>query len=236
MLRQVAGKGEQLVHQHFQPRNLRIVKVHPRFGHPRFGHIIAPIAPDGGGEPGGHIFGHAQRLAHFADGAARAVMDNRAGNSRPFAAIAGVDILDHLLAPLMFEIHVDIGRFLARFGQKAAEQQLFAHRIDRGDAEEIAHQRIGCAAPALAQYRRIKAARMAHDVVYGQEVEGVVVAADQGEFFVQHRAVSRRQAIGKERPRTVPRDLFQPILRFPPLRHGFVRIFVFQIVQREGDA
>ena len=39
--------------------------------------------------------------------------------SRPYFC---VDVLDHFLAPLMFEIDVDVGRFAAFLGQEALEQ------------------------------------------------------------------------------------------------------------------
>ena len=39
-------------------------------------------------------------------------------------AIALVDVLDHLLAPLMFEIDVDVGRLLAFLRDEALEQKI----------------------------------------------------------------------------------------------------------------
>ena len=70
------------------------------------------------------------------------------------AAVFGVDVLDHFLAPLVLEIDVDVGRFVAVLGNEAVEQQLVLRRVDRGDAEAIAHRRIGGRAAPLAQDRR----------------------------------------------------------------------------------
>ena len=41
---------------------------------------------------------------------------------RPVAAVFAVDVLDHLLAPLVFEIDVDVGRFIAFLRNEALEQ------------------------------------------------------------------------------------------------------------------
>ncbi len=60
------------------------------------------------------ILGQAQRLADIADRAARAIASDDSGQRRALPPIGGVDPLDHLLAPLMLEIHVDVGRLVAR--------------------------------------------------------------------------------------------------------------------------
>ena len=49
--------------------------------------------------------------------------DGRA-DRRAIAPVALVDVLDHLLAPLVLEIDVDIGRLAAVLGNEAGEQQL----------------------------------------------------------------------------------------------------------------
>ena len=67
-------------------------------------------------------------------------MDDSGDNAGAFAAIAIINVLDHLLAPLVLEVHIDIGRLVARIRKEAREQQLLLHRIDGGDAQEIAHQ------------------------------------------------------------------------------------------------
>ena len=72
----------------------------------------------------------AHRLADFADRAARPVMDDGGGDAGAVAAVFGVDVLDHFLAPLMLEIDVDVGRLLALLGNEALEQQV-AGRRDR---------------------------------------------------------------------------------------------------------
>jgi hypothetical protein len=81
----------------------------------------------------------------------------------------------------MLEIDVDIGRLKTLFGNKALEQQIDLGRIDGGNAEHVAHGGIRRRSPALAE--DILAARIANDVVHGEEVMRVVELGDEIEFF-----------------------------------------------------
>ncbi len=54
----------------------------------------------------------------------RAVVDDGGGDARAIAAVALVDVLDDLLAPLMLEIDVDVRRLAALDGDEALEQQV----------------------------------------------------------------------------------------------------------------
>ena len=68
--------------------------------------------------------------------------------SRPYLPI---DVLDHLLAPLVLEIDVDVGRLVALRRDEALEQEVDAVGVDRGDAEAVADRGIGRRAAALAE-------------------------------------------------------------------------------------
>src|SRR3546814_3405339 len=107
MLREVARKGEYLAHKALQLRDPGVAGVEPRFGIAAFLHVVAMAAPDRARKPRGHILRKAQRLADLAKRAAGAIMDDGGGNARAVAAIARIDILHHLLAPLVLEIDVD---------------------------------------------------------------------------------------------------------------------------------
>ena len=109
------------------------------------------IAPHRLGERGGDVLGQSQNLADFADGAARAVMHDGGADRGAIAAVALVDVLDHLLAPLVLEIDVDVGRLAAVLGNEAGEQKLALVRIHRGDAEAKAHRAVRRRAAALAK-------------------------------------------------------------------------------------
>ena len=92
----------------------------------------------------------AERLAHFARGAAAAIGDDVGGHRRAVLAVALVDVLDHALAPIAArQIEIDVGPLAALFGQEALEEQLHADRIDRRDAEAVADGAVGRRAAAL---------------------------------------------------------------------------------------
>jgi hypothetical protein len=77
-----------------------------------------------------------------------AIGDDGCREPRPLAAIAVIKILDDLLAPLMLEIDVDVGRLPALLRQEALEQEIDFGGIDGGDAEAVADGGIGGRAAA----------------------------------------------------------------------------------------
>ena len=64
----------------------------------------------------------AQRSSDVAQSAATAVADHRSGQRGTITTILTVDVSDHFVAPLVFEVNVDIGRLVAFFRDKALEQ------------------------------------------------------------------------------------------------------------------
>src|SRR5581483_12149407 len=127
-------------------------------------------------------------LAHLADGHARPVVDDGGADGGALAAVAGVEVLDHLLAPLVLEVDVDVG-WLAPVGRdEALEQEVDLDRVDAGDAEAEAHRAVGGRAAALAQDRLFLRAGEAHDVVDGEEVAGVAEPGDELELLDEEGA------------------------------------------------
>ena len=61
-----------------------------------------------------------------------------------------VDVLDDLLASLVFEIDIDIGGFVPLTGDEPFEEQIVAARIDAGDPQTKTDSRIGCRPTTLA--------------------------------------------------------------------------------------
>ena len=157
--------------------DLRVVGIEPGLADVLVGHAVAPAAPDRVGQRGGDVLGQAQRLADLADRHARAVVDDGGADGGAVAAVALVDVLHHLLAPLVLEVDVDVRRLAALLGDEALEQQVLVllGRIDRGDAQAEADHGIGRRAAPLAEDALL--ARPADDVVHGQEVVGVVRAS-----------------------------------------------------------
>ena len=90
-------------------------------------------------------------LPDVADRASAAIADHRGADRGAMPAIGVEYPLDDLLAPFMLEIDVDVGRFLALGTDETFEQQAGAGRVDRGDAEHVAHRGIGGGPAALAQ-------------------------------------------------------------------------------------
>ena len=185
----------------------------------------------------GHVLAQAHRLADLADRHARAVMDHRRAQPGAVAAVFGVDVLDHLLAPLVLEIDVDVGRLAALLGDEAVEQQVAGRRVDRGDAEAEADRRVGRAAAPLAQDRRLARAGEVDDLLDGQEIGRDVELADQRQLVLE---LSCRLSSGTPSdsailrlPRSAARDT---VATLRPSGTLSLRILVAQLVEAEAEA
>ncbi len=123
----------------------------------------------------------AERFADLARGAAAAVGDHVGRHPRAQPAVLLVDVLDDPLAPVAArQIEVDVGPFAAFFRQEPLEQQVHADRIDRGDAEAVAHGAVGRRAAALDEDVVLTAE--VHDVPDDQEVAGELELLDEIEL------------------------------------------------------
>ena len=80
-------------------------------------------APDRAGKRAPDIVGKPHRLGDLAQRRAGAVGHDRGGQRGALLAVFLVDIGHHLLAPLMLEIDVDIGRLVALHRDEALEQR-----------------------------------------------------------------------------------------------------------------
>ena len=129
-----------------------------------------------------------QHLADFADGPARAVMDDGRANGRAVAPITIVDMLDDFLAPLMLEIDIDVGRLAAVLRNETSEEEVDLLGIDLGDAEAIADRAIGRRTSPLAEDALF--AREGHHLMDGEEVALESELGDEGEFLGERLATS----------------------------------------------
>ena len=191
-------------------------------------------APDMAGQRAADVLGEPERLGHLADRAAPAIGDDRRRQPGAVAAVLVVDVLDHLLAPLMLEIDVDVGRLLALGADEALEQQVDAVGIDLGDAEAVADRGVGRRAAALAQ--DAAAAGEADGVLDGQEIGRVAELADQAELVLERGADLVGDAARIARGRAAPGEALEPRLRGGAVFGGLVGIFVAQLVEAEGAA
>ena len=202
-------------------------------------HIVEPepvpaVAPDGLGERVQRVGREAHHLADLADGTLRPVADDRRGERRMVAAVALVDVLDHLLAALVLEIDVDIGRLVALGGDEALEEQVDPGRVDGGDAEHVADGGIGGRAPALAEdaFR----AGEADDLLDGEEVGRISQLGDESKLVSQCLLDLLRHRVAVALEGTEPGQAFQLLMRRAAVISGLDRVVVGQLVEREAAA
>ena len=172
---QLAGGGER------EPHPLGVDRVEPGLGKDVRAHLLqAVVGPHLLGQPIHLRQRQAQRLAHVPQRRPGPVADHLAHHAGAVPPVPLVDVLHHLLAPLVLEVHVDVGRLPALRGDEALEQQPHPHRIDRGDAQHVADGRVGGAPPPLAEDPA--RAGEPHHVPDGEEVARVPELLDQGEL------------------------------------------------------
>ena len=126
--------------------------------------------------------GVAERLGHVADRRLGPVGDDVGDLGGVAAAVALVDVLDDLLAPVRLDVDVDVGRAVALGRQEPLEQQAEPHRIGVGDAEGEADRRVGRAPPALAE--DVGPPAELDQVPHDEEVAGEPQGLDEGQLVV----------------------------------------------------
>ncbi len=90
-------------------------------------------------------------------------------------AVAGVEVLDHLLAAVDVEVDVDV-RQRPRLVDEALEEELVGDRVDLGDAQAVGHDRVAGTPPPLADDPVLP--RELHQVPHDQEELGQVGPLD----------------------------------------------------------
>ena len=88
-------------------------------------------------------FEHAADVAHHSAGEKRAEGDDL---RHPVGAVAAAHIGDHLVAPVLAEVDVEVRHRHALGIEEALEQQAEAHRVEIGDGESPGDQRAGARA------------------------------------------------------------------------------------------
>ena len=126
---------------------------------------------------------NAQRLAHVTQGAARPVADHRGGNGGAVVAILFIDVLDDFFAPLVLEVHINVGRLAALAADKALKQQFAFSRVDGRHAQAKTHGRIGRRAAPLTQ--NVLLPGKTHDVMHRDEEHLIFQLLNQAEFMVK---------------------------------------------------
>ena len=150
-----------------------------------------------------------------------------AARSRPYLRI---DVLQHLLAPLVLEIDVDVGRLVALARDEALEQHgRPALRIDRSDPR-------GSSRRANWPQNRVPGKECpergeSDDVVHGEKVQLVPKLGDEGELVLESGALAlghaRRPAPAGARLRKLAQVARRALARW----HRLVWILVPELVQ-----
>ena len=116
VLREMTRKAHQLLREIQHGSKQRIVGIEACFAYVLFWQSAAGTrAPHHTGQRRNRIFRQPHRLAGIAHSRAGTIADDGCGEAGAITAVAGVDVLNDFLAPLMLEIDVDVGRFAARF-------------------------------------------------------------------------------------------------------------------------
>ncbi len=225
------GKMARMITQHLGDRQharyQRILQIETGFLQALLHRRIAIAPAIAVGQQRDLVRRQAERLGHVAHRALAAIADHGGGQRRARAAVLVVDVLQHFLAALVLEVHVDVRRFVACLGQEARDQQAVLGRIHRGDAQRVAHRRIGRGTAALAE--DLARFRETHDVVHGEEERLVLQLGDQRQLLLDigHHLV--RHAFGPACPHAGFGEFTQVAGQRMPRRHQLGRIAVCQV-------
>ena len=135
-------------------------------------------------------------LRHLPQRRARPVGDHVGHLGGALASVLVVDVLDHLLASLVLDVEVDVGRAVAFQRQETFEEQPELDRVGLGDTERVTHRAVRGAAPPLAV--DVVHATELDDVDQHQEVAGEVELVDHVELVGDLAPSPARDANGSD--------------------------------------
>ena len=158
------------------------------------GDAVHRPAPERAGERADYILGKTEHLADIADGAAAAIADHGCGKAGMIPAIVPIDELDHLLAPLVLEIDIDIRRLAPLRRNEALEQKIDAFGINLRDAEAVADNGIRRRAAPLAQ--DALTARILDNLMHGEEIRRVFELCGDRKLMIERATDVFPHAIG----------------------------------------
>ncbi len=182
----------------------------------------------------GHVLRQPERLADLAHRPARPIADHGGAQRRPVPSVMVINPLDHLLAPLVLEVDVDIRRLVPLRRNEPLEQQPGAGRVDAGDPQHITNCRIGRRPPPLAQ--DALAPRVADDAVHRQEIRRVVELPDQRQLMRELAPHPLRHAVLIALTDPLPDQPLQRLLRREPRLLDLVGILILELPKVEPAA
>ena len=176
----MAGEFDQAVDEIDRSSHHQIVWIPFALAYLMLLQFITVVPPDGVRQTAGYILAQAEHLAHFADGTARAIMNDGCGQRGAARAIALIDILNDFLTPLMLEIHINVRRFAALGIEKAFEQDIDFGGIDRGHIQCEANYGIGGGSAPLT--KNFLAPRKGDDIADGKKVMRDFAVGDEAQL------------------------------------------------------
>ena len=170
-----------------------------------------------------------ERLADLARRAAAAIGDDVRGHGRAVFAVTAINFLDDAFAPIAArQIEIDVRPAFAAFAQETLEDEMVAHRIDRGDAETKTDRAVRRAAAAL--HHDVVLAAEIDDVPDDQKIAGEPELLDERQFFIQlclHRRADRGVAL----LRAEERDRAKERIHRVAVRHRVIGKIVAEIFE-----
>src|SRR5262245_10663134 len=195
VLGEMARKTEQGAGETDRLLDFWISRIETCLGDVLVGDLTVALAPDQACKTGRYVFFKAHRFADLADRHARAVVNDGGADGGTFTTVALIEILDHFLAPLVLKIYIYVGRLATIGGNEPFEQKINLGRVNRGNAEAIAHGAVSGRATTLAEDWLFQLASVADDIINGEEITGVVEPGDEGEFLIDQGLYFRGHAI-----------------------------------------
>ena len=183
MLREMPRRVDQLLGKLHYAIKPRVIGIEPDAARFLLLHARLRPAPEHAGESADGVVRQSEHLADLADSAASAIADDGSGHAGMMAAVSVVDVLNHLLAAIVFEVDVDVRRFLALLGDETLEQKVDFGGIHLGNTEAVADHGIRRRATALAQ--DAFGARVFNNRVDGEKVFCVAKLAGDVQFAVE---------------------------------------------------
>ena len=156
-----------------------------------------------------HLIDAIERYAeHAADVLHRGLRGQRAEGAdlrHRFDTVLPLHVVDDLIAPVLAEVDVDVGRFAAVRVEEALEEQVVFERIDVAQVEHVAHDR--AAAGAARRARDAVLAGEADEVPDDEEVAREAHPADDVELVFEPlaRRLGRFGAVAIDQP--LPRTI-----------------------------
>ncbi len=182
--------------------------------------------------------GETECLAHVLEHRPGPVGDHVGDHRCSFSAVAPVAVLDHLLAPLGFEVDVDVGGTAPLLRQEPLEGKMETDRVDPGEPDAAAHRRVGARTADLAV--DVPRPRKGDDVPGDEEEPGESQLGDDVELVIEsgHRGgVDAARAIARVHvPRPFEDEMPQIlVLRRERTRHREVGELGCEQIEIEGE-